>query len=514
VAALQLIQGANYGSYVRPTAAELAKEAHEKLEKILNDSPKDHVIVIERWTIEALKEEDQVWLQGVIDMNSVTELLPSDPGALSFVRARSGHRVLITVSYFVAMAEKTNTEARFASVKAYLACVDLLLASSNLTAEQAQRCRRILKSFLMGLDFGDSDNSNDPNYRSARLCAMPKGYFAGNKRNVVAVSQNLGTGIGYAEMLFLREKLGKVKTGKLLMAHGIQNSSPLEPTWTCPGAPSVGSTMKASPCSNGQDNERCKYVTMVGGKRPSQHFCCQTCHKMFERRELQLLPQQAQAGIPMSVEAKQERARRENDTLSRGKRVETQGLPAVRKMELVMNRTVQSRTTEIYENDPAARTQASKKNREMEQKRLQAGGKPKESGIGKNRKLETKKTSYPPSFMDKLTLATRIWAREYGQEYVFWNDLIDLYDLLLIREQAALGVEFSIEDKPKYLHYSYLTAVEPVLEQCKEAKKKWKVRYYVKEAITRNEQTKDLFDIVVRLLDEELSRRINHGHVL
>jgi hypothetical protein len=235
------------------------------LKKILNDSPKDHVIVIERSKIEALKEEDQVWLHGVIDMNLVTELLPSDPGALSFVRARSGHRVLITASYFVAMAEKTNTEARYASVKAYLACVDLLLASSNLTAEQAPRHRRILTSFLMGLEFGDSNNSDDPNYREQRRCAMPKGYCAGIKRNVVTVSQNLGTGIGYAEMLYLREKLGKVKTGKLLMAHDIQNFSPLEPTWKCPGAPLVGS-MKASPCSNDQDNERCKYATMVGGK--------------------------------------------------------------------------------------------------------------------------------------------------------------------------------------------------------------------------------------------------------
>ena len=238
---------------------------------------------------------------------------------------------------------------------------------------------------------------------------------------------------------------------------------------------------------------------------------------MFGRRELALgralLSQQAQTAnaILNSVDKERlecldekERVRREHVKADRGKRVETQGLPAVRKVELARGRTVHSRKTEKYENDPAARALASKHNREMEEKRVEEGGDPKELGAGKNRKIKTKKKVYPPFFMDRLTLATRIWAREYGQEFVVWNDRIQVFGLSLIREQTALGGDdLTKDDKPKYLHFSYITAVEPVLEQCKEAKKKWRVRGYVQKATTRNEQTQDLFTRVVQLVYEE-----------
>jgi hypothetical protein len=162
--------------------------------------------------------------------------------------------------------------------------------------------------------------------------------------------------------------------------------------------------------------------------RPSHHghFCCAKCHKKFQGCERVLLSQQAQTAdtIPDTVQTerlqhllKQERARQEQVKVARDKRVEMQGLPAVRKMELAVNRTVQSRMTEILENDPAARTEASKKNREKEEKQIKAGGKPKKSGT-ETREIRNHKKSYPPSYMDKLTLATQIWAREYGQEYV------------------------------------------------------------------------------------------------
>jgi hypothetical protein len=78
---------------------------------------------------------------------------------------------------------------------------------------------------------------------------------------------------------------------------------------------------------------------------------------------------------------------------------------------------------------------------------------------------------------------------------------------LLIREQTALGgVALRKTASPNICisPISLITAVEPVLEQCKGAKKKWKVRGYVKGAIARNEQTKDLFDTVVQLLYDDL----------
>jgi hypothetical protein len=331
---------------------------------------------------------------------------------------------------------------------------------------------------------------------------------------VVVVTQNLGTGIGYCEGLYLRYILGEDNFNKLLQAHGMQGFSPLEPTWKCPGAPSVGS-MEASPCPDDQDNERCRMATMVGARQPSHlfygHFCCQSCYKKFQGREMKLLLDRAETAdtILDSVDEerleclmKKESTRRGHVKVARGKRIEREGLTAVRKVELAQGRTAHSRKTENHENDPVACAQASKHNREKEQKRLDLGGKPKVSGTGKNRKIKTKKVTYPLSFMNKLTLATQIWAREYGRKFVVWNDLIELFDLLLIREQTALGVDFTIDGKPKYLHYSYITAVAPVLEKCEHAQKKWKVLDYVEGAITTNERTEDLLPRVVQLLYE------------
>ncbi len=117
---------------MRPKAADLAEGACQELAKLFIDSPEDHVIIIERWTIAALEKHFPDWLPTYIDMDSETQLVPDDPRALSVLRAYSGHRVLFTASYFVAMAEKTSTKARFASFKANFVCVDLIVDSSNI----------------------------------------------------------------------------------------------------------------------------------------------------------------------------------------------------------------------------------------------------------------------------------------------------------------------------------------------------------------------------------------------
>jgi hypothetical protein len=196
-----------------------------------------------------------------------------------------------------------------------------------------------------------------------------------------------------------------------------------------------------------------------------------------------------------------ERNRKEHIRLDRGKRVEKVGLLAVRKAELTGSRARASRRTNLYENDPAARAQASKNSLNSEQNRLQKGGKPKESGTGKSRKLKSKKESYPKYFMDRLTLAARIWAREYGQESVYWNDILELFDLMLIEEQTVLGVTFN-NGKPKYLHFAYCAAVSPVLVKCKNLQKKWEYLQFDGQATIQptSEQKKVLFRAVFKLV--------------
>jgi hypothetical protein len=151
-AALGSIQGKHYNSYVHPKDADLGKGGCEVLEKLLKELPDDRVIIIERATIAAMKKKESVWLHSLIDMESEVDLLPEDPRALSLVRAKkSKNRLVFGASYFMAMAEETCREARFSSVKAFLAFADLLQASGNLTVHHVQRLRRILKSFLMRL---------------------------------------------------------------------------------------------------------------------------------------------------------------------------------------------------------------------------------------------------------------------------------------------------------------------------------------------------------------------------
>jgi hypothetical protein len=542
-AALRLIQGENYSSYVHPSSAELARGARQKLEKIFKELPKEHVIIIERATIAALEETDPEWLPKYINMDLEMELVPGDFRALSLLRAHSGHRVLFTASYFVAMAEKTNTQARFSSVRAYLAFVDLLVASSNIANEEGQRHRRILQTYLMKLEFGDSDNndaseksnadasdndngddtessddsddSDNSNYRQARRDALPNGYCAGNRKNVVVVSKQLK--IGYAEMLYLREKLGEKLTGNLLMVFGLQRSSPLELTWKCPGIPSIG-RMKASPCSNDKDNDRSSHNVMVGGLNVDNpfygNFCCQTCHRKFGRREIHML-EAAEARDPnpngermerIKYLKEQERIHLERGRLDRDKQIEKKGIDAVREAELPWSRSAQSRKTAKHEKDPEAHSRASMANREAEQKRIQAGGKKKKPGVF--RKLMANKL-YPPFFMNMLTQATRIWAREFGEPCVYWNDLVALFDILLIREQGELAkVNFQVNFQgplPKYLHVAYRTAVQGVLNQLVTKKGHWEYPdYKLGMGSTKKRQKKVLFADVVGLLDKKL----------
>jgi hypothetical protein len=416
------------------------------------------------------------------------------------------------------MAENTTTQARFNSFKAFLACADLLLASGNSTDDHVQGLRQNLQSFLMGLEFGvptdgDPDGDRDqPNYRGARRLAMPKDFFAGNKKSVVVVSQHLF--IGYCECLYLREELGEVKFGKLLEAHGLQASSPLELKWQCTGAPPVGK-IEASPCTN-TNHEDDLYATMVGGNQPNHPlygiFCCNTCHRKMERRELHLLQEAASLNVKeterLHILQERQLAHREHSNAARAIKVENEGLHAVQTEELTRNRARNAQKTEQHEKDPAARAEASKRNREAEQNRLDMGRPKKAPGV--TRKLKAKKL-YRPFFMDMLTQATRIWAREYGQPFVFWNHLVALFDHLLIDSGKKLGgVEFASNGKPKYLDHAYRVAVGKVLDQ--HSTVHWKVRDYVKNSATNDQKVEVLIPKVLQLLDQGMKSESENHH--
>jgi len=118
---------------------------------------------------------------------------------------------------------------------------------------------------------------------------------------------------------------------------------------------------------------------------------------------------------------------------------------------------------------------------------------------------------YPAFFMDMLTQATRIWARKYAQQFVYWNHLLDLFDHLLVCEQDKLDrISFAPNNKPKYLDKAYRMAAGRVLVKCETVKANWKYPEYDRKSTT-SEKTKDLIPEVVRLLYEEMKSNHNHG---
>jgi hypothetical protein len=79
--------------------------------------------------------------------------------------------------------------------------------------EELERLDGDLKE-LEGLDVDGNSNFNSKsggqNFRGARLLFMAKEHFAGNKKDVIEVTQELG--IGYCEGLCLRNSLAKTNS--------------------------------------------------------------------------------------------------------------------------------------------------------------------------------------------------------------------------------------------------------------------------------------------------------------
>ncbi|CAB9508626.1 expressed unknown protein [Seminavis robusta] len=164
------------------------------------------------------------------------------------------HRIMVVSSYFRSMSEETKVLTRKRSVKAQLAGTSLLVQSGNLSAEHEEELGSLMRSFLMGLAFGNDagkDENDNNNLRQARIMAMPNGFFLGAPPNVLGVSKDLK--IGYAEGVYLREFLGKAKFGKILTAHGINSHSPMEEDWSCPDTPAAPG-VAAKPCPNADDD--------------------------------------------------------------------------------------------------------------------------------------------------------------------------------------------------------------------------------------------------------------------
>ena len=382
--------------------------------------------------------------------------------------------MVITASFFVAYAENTRHDQRVKSVRAFLAALDLLQASGNIDAQHVLEQREICRAYLMGLKLGNP-NDNTNGFRAARYPAFRKGYFLGNAPNVQLVSKQLK--IGYGELLYLRHKLGQALTGKLLKAHGLHGPTPLEPSFRCIGVPR-GPTIAAQPCKQCRDSAQATlYHCRVGQKQPhhilhnDNLYVCLPCHRNVERFELDTLKDMETKGTLIEEERNRLvvlRARvakkRQQVNEVRKIAVAANGIAAVQVQERVKNRDHQSFQTKDFQQHPEKRDGQATRKKNENNARIANGGKRKANG--ENRIIKTE-ALYPPFFMDMLKDATVHFIQLYGQDSVYWNDIVALFTELLDRErehpEMVKLVRYTPKGSTKYRRFAFHAAVAPFI---------------------------------------------------
>jgi hypothetical protein len=353
----------------------------------------------------------------------------------------------------------------------------------------------------------EPDDYNSTGFYAARLHVFPKGYFLGSHRDVFNVSKHLG--IGDPEMLYLREKLGKDLTGKLLVAFNVRPDNPLEPDWACPGVP-AGITKPAQPCEQDPNAEVTLYNSRLGQNQPHHvlreacHYLCQNCHRRSESREKEILEKKDSEGsisVPESERLRVLTERYANNLARtneiREERIASQGLAAVQVHDRTKNRGYQRRQNKRRRDNPQANADHVEKYKAKEQKRLANGGPPKASSEHRGIVGET---LYPPYFMTMLANATQYLIQLWGGPEVYWNHMVTLFDKLLEREknkeEMKPYIKYTKGGRIKYIPYAYHVAVNPYLE--KFTAKLWKVKNY-EDAPPHGTKIEKIIEDVVKL---------------
>lgn len=482
--ALLPLQGENKSHYVRPHPSVQARYSLELLRQHIVMRPVDHVHSLERWAFCAILKHFPNALEEIMNMDKVLQEIPEDPWALALFRTTSGHRVVVTSSDFVVAAVGVRRKSRFHSARNYLRKMELLAASGNISVERLENERKIIRSFLMALEFGDEfsasevrrngssvleeykdgyeqeddfgndnndsnlDNANDDKedpmsgFRLAIRCMFPAGFFDSNVVPIVSsVAGSLG--IGYYECLFLAEFLGLEKIHKLLIAHGLAvqgRINPMDPSWECEGVPAAGS-ISAEPCANAKSMQG---ITCVG-KRIQNHvfsgmFMCNVCQRKLPRREMEIY-----------------KIKKVNDESMLHN--EKERLDELHKRRL-HDRELHKMTTAV---------RASNRNKQVKRKGRQ---KPLHYKTGKaNAKkgfFETKSGRYPKAMIKKLADAVKIFVGLYGQEEVASTMLIKVCHIVLLRDWQTYGIAKPelLSQGPCYHKGSYLEAIETHMEKC------------------------------------------------
>eukprot|EP00977_Amphora_coffeiformis_P003984 scaffold795_cov187-Amphora_coffeaeformis.AAC.25 len=364
----------------------------------------------------------------------------------------------------------------------YYAKLKLLEQSGNRSAEDVEKEKKILLSFLMALELdssrrGDDQDEDDDDTFSimtddkfpakcsgganeytdvtsqdvdgtqlAMRLAVPKGFFCGPGRNILTVSKRLC--IGWMECLYLREFLGKEKFHKLLIAHGLcdngaQTIAPIEMEYQCDGVPKAGK-YPARPCPHVDDAPQ---TTCLGMKSIKDHlwsgmYMCLNCQRRMPQRELATLERKEGRGDVLTVHQKARLESLRRRAQKHSQRNKIVGAPPQQRA--------------------IVRSRVRKGNQKRHGKRK---GDTSTTGGGYNR-FRRKIPRYPVGLIHKMTEAIRIFIGLLGQESIALTMLNRVCDKVLLRDWQEHGIkepEFQvfffcfIQQQPSFfIYYRYL----------------------------------------------------------
>lgn len=276
-----------YSHHVYPKKGAMAAVAMRKLRKLIEEESEGDLICLENCHIIDMLQNKKgrrwldTWLPGWNDKNK--EIVHG----LRVVKSKNNHHVLITCSFHLMFSDNTSIDnVIFPVVRAFIAALELLYQTQKITATHYHYQRNILQSFLMAIDGKDVVKVKDRlGFYAGRRRAMPKDYFRAAPVRTLVVSKRLG--IGYLEMLYIREKLRKVKFQEILKILGLgggedQTSNPIELDFQCTGVHNI-SLAKETECKLKPDTtKKDTPVWMITDTTNPQNkrFVCHKCARV------------------------------------------------------------------------------------------------------------------------------------------------------------------------------------------------------------------------------------------
>ena len=298
---LSPLQDEKYSVYQYPTDEELNTGAFPEFCRLLDETPDHHSLYLERGILKSLQKNNKSWAKENIEWDSAIHI--QENFHLSFLRqAGTGKRIHVSSAIFNMVAENVSEACIFRAAKTYLLYMELMALAGNLDPAIVAQQKAIIQAFLMNLEFGrgcdeqeESDKEKDNEtvldedvtvpedyqklyvgQRDARLRIMPKGYFWGTPKNLMAVSRSLR--VHYCVAIMLYEEMGEENFRLLLIAHalmgtgpcwdnGYQGLTPLHPQYVCEGKP-ASPNLPSRPCEQFANT----YICRVGARSEDHIF--------------------------------------------------------------------------------------------------------------------------------------------------------------------------------------------------------------------------------------------------